>query len=274
MADGQRGGRIIVIGGEKGGTGKTTFATHLAFMRAVSGRKVVLVDSDPQKSASSFCATRLANGIFPEIPCQQLVAAIEGKEAKALQLNLGLIVNTLSKLSDHYEDVIVDTGGRDSPELRAALSIADGVYMPLEPGQYDAWTIPKVDAYMMHAREGIVCKVIANKMPTLGNHANKLHRRLDEAVTSGEFQRIQLCRYWMSNRDYFRLTPEYGVTIFEDLPTGEKTSDIKGVREFFALYCDIYEETPEIWRERANSFWDKSERKPDDGSEPDAGVAA
>lgn len=259
MTGGQSGARIIVVGGEKGGTGKTTFATHLAYMRAVSGRNVVLVDSDPQRSASQFCATRLANGIFPEIPCQQLVAAIEGREAKTLTLNLGLIVSTLSKLSKQYEDVIVDTGGRDSPELRAALSMAHGVYMPMEPGQYGAWTLPKIEDYMMHAREGVMCKVICNKMPILQNHAAKMHRSLGEAIVGGELQRIQLCDYWVSNRDYFRLTPEYGATIFEDLPDEDKTCDLKAVKEFFALYLDIYNESPDEWKQRVNDFWAKAE---------------
>ena len=43
---------IVLIGGEKGGTGKTTIATNLAALRAMAGRDVLLVDTDPQGSAS------------------------------------------------------------------------------------------------------------------------------------------------------------------------------------------------------------------------------
>ena len=40
---------IILIGGEKGGTGKTTIATNLAALRAMAGRDVLLVDTDPPR---------------------------------------------------------------------------------------------------------------------------------------------------------------------------------------------------------------------------------
>ena len=39
---------IVLIGCEKGGTGKTTIATNLAALRALAGRDVLLVDTDPQ----------------------------------------------------------------------------------------------------------------------------------------------------------------------------------------------------------------------------------
>ena len=41
---------IILIGGEKGGTGKTTLATNLATMHALNGKDVLLVDTDKQFS--------------------------------------------------------------------------------------------------------------------------------------------------------------------------------------------------------------------------------
>ena len=43
---------VILIGGEKGGTGKTTIATNLAALRALAGHDVLLVDTDSQGSAS------------------------------------------------------------------------------------------------------------------------------------------------------------------------------------------------------------------------------
>ena len=39
---------IVLVGGEKGGTGKTTIATNLAALRAMAGRDVLLVDTDPK----------------------------------------------------------------------------------------------------------------------------------------------------------------------------------------------------------------------------------
>ena len=49
---------IVAVLGEKGGTGKTTFATNLAGMRAGAGRDVLIVDADRQGSASYWAEAR------------------------------------------------------------------------------------------------------------------------------------------------------------------------------------------------------------------------
>ena len=49
---------IILIGGEKGGTGKTTLAVNLAALRASQGRDVLLIDTDIQASASYWAQSR------------------------------------------------------------------------------------------------------------------------------------------------------------------------------------------------------------------------
>ena len=49
---------IILIGGEKGGTGKTTLSTNIAAKLALEGEDVLLVDTDKQGSASAWAATR------------------------------------------------------------------------------------------------------------------------------------------------------------------------------------------------------------------------
>ena len=49
---------ILVCGGIKGGSGKTTMATNLAAMRAGAGKDVLLVDADEQESATIFTAIR------------------------------------------------------------------------------------------------------------------------------------------------------------------------------------------------------------------------
>jgi cellulose biosynthesis protein BcsQ len=51
---------IIVIGGEKGGTGKTTLATNLAAKRALAGRDVLLIDTDAQDILTDFAHLALS----------------------------------------------------------------------------------------------------------------------------------------------------------------------------------------------------------------------
>ena len=59
---------IIVLGGEKGGTGKTILAVNLAAMRATAGHTVVLIDGDKQGSAAMWSLIREENGIKPSVP--------------------------------------------------------------------------------------------------------------------------------------------------------------------------------------------------------------
>jgi len=62
---------IVLFGGEKGGTGKTTLATNMAAMLALKGRDVLLLDTDRQGTASFWATIREDTEIEPRIPCVQ-----------------------------------------------------------------------------------------------------------------------------------------------------------------------------------------------------------
>ena len=51
---------IVVVGGIKGGSGKTTVATHLAILCAQAGHEVLLIDADDQETATDFTILRNA----------------------------------------------------------------------------------------------------------------------------------------------------------------------------------------------------------------------
>ena len=118
---------IVLIGGEKGGTGKTTLATNLAQMRAARGHDVLLVDTDKQESASSWASLRAEEGIDPTITAVQKL----GKN----------ITRDLLDLAKRYDDLVIDAGGRDSFELRAALVATEQIFIPVQASQFDVWTL-------------------------------------------------------------------------------------------------------------------------------------
>ena len=49
---------IVLIGGEKGGTGKTTLATNLVVERTNEVGDILLIDADKQMTASHWCSVR------------------------------------------------------------------------------------------------------------------------------------------------------------------------------------------------------------------------
>lgn len=124
---------IIVVGGIKGGSGKSTVATNLAVMCATEGQDVLLIDSDDQETASDFTILRNeSQQDKPAYTCIKLTGAAVRTE-------------TL-RLSKKYETIIIDTGGRDTTSQRAALSVANVLLVPFVPRSFDVWTLEKVGA--------------------------------------------------------------------------------------------------------------------------------
>ena len=121
---------IIAITNEKGGSGKTTLAVNLASYYATLGDNILLVDSDPQGSVRSFVESRMQ----------------EGKESPFTSIALlgASMITEIKKLQQHYDCVIIDTGGRDSVEMRGAMSIANISIIPIIPSQYDIAVLNKM----------------------------------------------------------------------------------------------------------------------------------
>jgi chromosome partitioning protein len=122
---------IIVVGGIKGGSGKSTVATNLAVMCAIAGQDVLLIDADDQETASDFTALRNETQ--------------SGKVSYTCIKLTGAAVRTETlRLSEKYQTIIIDSGGRDTVSQRAALTVADVVLVPFVPRSFDVWTLEKV----------------------------------------------------------------------------------------------------------------------------------
>ena len=121
---------IVVVGGIKGGSGKTTLATNLVVMRAAQGKKVLFVDADEQKSATDWVDQRQGDEIETKWTTIQL-----GGDTVHLQLK---------KMVADYDDIIVDVGGRHTQSQISAVSVADLFIVPFKPRSLDIWTLGKV----------------------------------------------------------------------------------------------------------------------------------
>lgn len=130
---------IVVVGGIKGGSGKTTVATNLTVMRALQGYKVLLVDADEQRSATSWTDQREANGF--ETPWSTIQLGGE---------NVGTQIQEMTK---KYEDIIVDVGGRNTISQRSAIIVADIYLVPFLPRSLDIWTLGQVKTIISSANE-------------------------------------------------------------------------------------------------------------------------
>ena len=128
---------IITVANQKGGTGKTIMATNLAVMRAQAGYRVLLVDADPQGTSAMWAAVRKKAGTTPEVDCLVASAWELGPE--------------LAELAAEYDEVIIDTGGRDSEEMRSAILASDLVLVPFRPSQFDVWGLDRMTDLLSEA---------------------------------------------------------------------------------------------------------------------------
>ncbi|NEU14876.1 AAA family ATPase [Methylobacterium sp. BTF04] len=122
---------ITVVGGTKGGSGKSTVATNLTIMLAAAGHDVLLVDADDQETATDF--TNLREASRPG-----------GAGYTCIALTGAAVRSGVQRLAPKHAHVVIDTGGRDTVSQRAALSICHTYLVPFAPRSFDVWTLDKV----------------------------------------------------------------------------------------------------------------------------------
>jgi len=216
---------IVLIGGEKGGSGKTTLATNLAAMRAAAGRDVLLVDTDIQGSASYWAANRDEAGVSPRVPCVQKFGR-----------NLAVEVRDLAR---RYDDLIIDAGGRDSAELRSALVVVERAFVPIQASQFDVWTLSRMDELVATARgfnPDLAATVIVNRASP-----NPVVGEADEVrQVMADFSNLSLSSAQLRDRIAYRKAAKAGLGVVE-----MERADAKAASEMRRLYREVFHDAAE-----------------------------
>ena len=129
---------ILALLNQKGGVGKTTLALAIAGEWAMQGRRVILIDADPQGSALDWSEMRAREGLPRLFSVIGLARDTLHREAPALARDADLVV--------------IDGPPRVAGLMRSALLATDMVLIPVQPSPFDGWASAEMLALISEAR--------------------------------------------------------------------------------------------------------------------------
>ncbi len=190
---------IILIGGEKGGSGKSCLAQNLAVYLQSVNRDILLLDADPQGTTTDWVKERDNNLDLRNIPAVQAA---------------GNIRQVLQDLSTRYQDIIIDAGGQDSEALRSAMTIATHMLLPFRPKRRDLKTLVHVEQLIRLAKAvnpELMARAIITQCPTLPSQAQRILQAKEVCQSFG----LPALQQFTSNRNVYDDVDENGLSVFE-----------------------------------------------------------
>lgn len=140
---------VVVVGNEKGGTGKSTTAVHLAIALMGRGARVATLDLDPrQRTLTRYLENRARHaeltGRALALPTHTATDPLEGSDAAATVVARARIAKALAAAHGH-DWLIIDTPGNASALSRAGHEIAYILITPLNDSPVDIDVLAHVD---------------------------------------------------------------------------------------------------------------------------------
>ena len=181
---------------------------------------MLLVDTDPQGSASYWAATRDEASVRPR------VASIQ-KFGKGL-------VSELRDLAVRYQDLIIDAGGQDSVELRGAMVSAEKVVIPLQASQFDVWTLERM-AELVDQAGGLNPQLEASVVINRASSNPVVGETKDARTYLEDFEHIALLSTVIRDRIAYRRAAAEGMAVNE-----MSRRDSKAAAEMQLLYAEVF----------------------------------
>ena len=148
--------KTIAIISQKGGSGKTTVAVHLAVCAERAGQVAAIIDLDPQASAFEWSSRRVAGS--PEV----IRAASEQ-----------LAVLLLQAKDNGADFAIIDTAPHSDKAATIAAGLADVVLIPCRPAAFDVAAIPTTIDILKLAKAKDKAVILLNAVPPQGRSADE-----------------------------------------------------------------------------------------------------
>lgn len=191
--------KVVTVCNQKGGSGKTTVTMQLAGAFSRRGKRVLVVDADPQGTA-----TRWAASADDETPFLASVAGLANAGGK--------VHREVAKFVDQYDLILVDCPpAADSPVPQSALLVSDLALVPLVPSPLDLWAsvgIREVITRMSDINETLQARLLLNQAQP---NQTLTRETLDILPQFG----IELCQTQWRQRTAYRQSAVFGQTVHD-----------------------------------------------------------
>lgn len=189
--------KIIAVVNQKGGSGKTTVTMQLAGTIARRGYKVLVVDADPQGTATRWAATA-----DDELPFPASVIGLSAANAK--------VHREVKKFVEDYDCIFIDCPpAADSPIPQSALLIADLALVPIIPSPLDMWAavgIRQVIQNVGDINDSLQARLVLNQCQP------KTTLTQESLEILSEFG-IELAKSQIHHRQVYRQSAVFGQTV-------------------------------------------------------------
>ena len=236
---------VIVLGNEKGGSGKSTTAMHVAVALLQAGQRVATIDLDSrQKSFTHYIENRRdwaeRTHIKLDVPKHFCVARGFGLRLDEIEAQeFAAFAEAVSAVENTHDFVVIDTPGSDSYMMRLAHSMADTLITPLNDSFVDFDVLGLVDPTNFAA-------IGVSHYAEMVREARRQRRLVDEGMTDWIIVRNRLSTLGSRNK---RLVGEGVVQLAKQLGfrTADGFAERVVYREFFprglTALDDINEDT-------------------------------
>ena len=197
---------IISFQNQKGGVGKTTLSINVAAALALTGLRVLIVDSDPQGSVRDWASVREDTPPF-----------------HVIGMDRPTIHRDLPAMTENYDHIIIDAPPRVSELARRAILASDCVVIPVQPSPYDVWAAKEIVAIINEAavfKENIKSVFVINRKIT--NTA--IGREVKDAL---QVYNLPVLDAQVCQRVLFAESAATGKTIFEVDPLSQAAMEIQ-----------------------------------------------
>ena len=202
--------KVITISQQKGGTGKTTLAVHLAmaFIK-YHNLKVAVIDTDPQGSLGKWFMIRTENKVSNENLTFK-TASLWGAQYES------------KTLKNDHDIVIIDTPPKIESDARPSIEAADLVLIPMAASHVDFWATGAIVEIAKKANKKILAQI------NRSSQRSKLINKTKEFIKSLDLDSTETI---IGNRQIYTSSMGEGKTAVEKQKKGNAVDEIKNLSD-------------------------------------------